>query len=142
MTSPNDALWSRRTLRVHLGLPPQRPDGVRDLLAVQRGLDAPVPAPDAWRLALGDWPELWAIEPANGPRFLIMLKGTASPYFIATVEDIDPAGWALDGPEADQGRRVVPVHGTARATASLAGHRFVTDLTFGWELDTEKYAFL
>lgn len=118
MTIPNDAPHSLRALRIHLGLPPERRDGVRDLLAVQRGLGSPVPAPDSWRLALGDWPELWAAEAANGPRFLVMLQGTASPYFIATIEDIDPGGWALDGPDPDPARRVVPVRGTARATPS------------------------
>lgn len=133
----NDAPYSLRALRIHLGLPPERRDGVRELLAVQRDLGSPVPAPDTWQLALGDWPEIWAIEPANGPRFLIMLQGTASPYFIATVEDIDPAGWALDGPDPDPARRVVPVRGTARATASLAGRRLETDLTSG-----PGYAFL
>jgi hypothetical protein len=138
MTIHNDAPYSLRTLRTRLGLPPERPVGVRDLLAVQRGLGSPVPAPDAWRLALGDWPELWAIEPANGPLFLIMLQGEASPYFIATVEDIDPTRWALDGPDPDPQRRVVPVRGTDRATAALAGRRLELDPA----RSIEKYAFL
>ena len=136
MTIHNDAPYSLRALRTRLGLPPERPAGVRDLLAVQRGLGSPVP--DAWRLALGDWPELWAIEPANGPLFMIMLQGEASSYFIATVEDIDPTRWALDGPDPDPQRRVVPVRGTARAAAALAGRRLELDSA----RSIEKYAFL
>jgi hypothetical protein len=141
MTMHNDDALTIPALRRSLGLPAERPDGIRDLLAVPRDLGAPVPPPDSWRLALGDWPELWRAEPASSPRFLVMLRGAASPYFIATIEDIDPGGWGLDV-DADLSRRVVPVRGTAYAMAVLGGSLLAMDLTFGWDRPEERYAFL
>jgi len=130
-------------LRQVLGLPASRPEGVRDLLVVARDRSAPVPHLPAspWRLALGDWPETWQEAPETGPQFLVMLRQLTAGYVIAVVEDIDPAGWGADG-TADLQRRVVPVRGTAAATAQLAGCRLDTDLAFGWPLPEEQYTFL
>jgi hypothetical protein len=131
-------------LRRTLGLPAGRHDGVRDLLIVPREPGTPIPAavPGAWRLALGDWPEAWRDEPDTGPRFLIMLHGLASPYFIATAEEINRARWGEDtGGPPD--RREVPVTGTAYvATAALAGCQLDCDLSFGWQFPEEQFAFL
>jgi hypothetical protein len=130
-------------LRQVLGLPASRPEGVRDLLVVARNRTAPVPdlSVTPWRLALGDWPETWQQAPETGPRFLVMLRRLTTGYVIAVVEDIDPAGWGVDG-DADPQHRLVPVRGTATTTSQFAGYRLDTDVTFGWPLPEEQYAFL
>jgi hypothetical protein len=142
MSMPDDRRITIAVLREILGLPRERPDGVRELIAVPRDLGEPVPSRDSWRLALGDWPEIWRAEPDTGPRYLVMLRGPASPYFIGTVEDIDPDAWGVDsGSPPDQ--RVVPVRDTAyEKTAILAGAQLDTELTFGWTRREEQYAFL
>lgn len=141
MSMSADRLITVAFLRNALGLAEERPDGVREILAVRRDLGAPVPAWNSWRLALGDWPESWAADEGTGPRYLVMLRGEASPYFIATVEDINASSWGLD--EAVSGVRVVPVRGTAhQVTAMLAGCRLETDVRFGWQQPEEQYAFL
>jgi hypothetical protein len=142
MTIPNDRVLTIPVLRQTLGLPPERPDGVRELLAVPRDLGEPIPNRDTWRLALGDWPEIWHAEPGTGPSYLVMLRGPASPYFIATIEDIEPDLWGSDT-DAPPEQRVIPVRGTAyEATAVLAGAQLEMDLTFGWDRREEQYAFL
>lgn len=143
MTTPQDDIITITSLRQVLGLPAARPDGVRDLLAVARDRGAPVPslALSPWRLALGDWPETWREEPETGPRFLVMLRQLTTGYIIAAIQDIDPAGWGADG-NGDPQHRLVPVLGTASATARLAGCCLDTDLTFGWPLPEEQYAFM
>jgi hypothetical protein len=141
MTIPNDRAITIPVLRQALGLPRERPDGVRELLAVRRDLGAPVPPPGSWRLALGDWPDAWRAEPGTGPVFLVMLRGTTSPYFIAAIEDIQPARWGADT-GTDQQYRRVPVRGVATATSVLAGCTLHADLTFGWDRAEEQYAFL
>ena len=141
MTVPFDRMLTVPELRAILGLPRSRPDGVREVLAVPRPPGAPVPPRDSWRLALGDWPEAWAAEPGTGPRYLVMLRGTVSPYFIATVEDIDASAWGLDG-AGTGGSRVVPVRGTAHSvTALTAGCQLETDIRFGWQQPEEQFAF-
>lgn len=142
MTIPDDRIITVPVLRQVLGLPAERPDKVRDLLAVPCGLGDPIPPRDSWRLALGDWPEIWHQSPGTGPVFLVMLEGAVSPYFVATVEEILPHRWGCD-PESSPDRRVIPVRGTAyAATAKLAGCQVRTDLTFGWDHTEERYAFL
>jgi len=143
MSIPANRVVTIPALRRFLGLPAERPDGIRDLLIVPSEPGTPVPAaqPGAWQLALGDWPEAWRAEPDTGPRFLVMLHGLARPYFIATVEVIDIARWGDDA-GSSPGRREVPVTGTAYAeTASLAGCRLDCDLSFGWPSPEEQYAF-
>jgi hypothetical protein len=144
MTISDDRAVTVSGLREVLGLPPERPDGIRDLLAVPRepGTPVPVPGPGAWQLALGDWPEVWRAEPGTGPMFLVMLHGYASPFFVATVEHVDPARWGEDG-GADPGHREVPVTGTVfAATAVVAGCQLDADLSFGWQYPEEQYTFL
>jgi hypothetical protein len=141
MSHPFDRILTVPELRGHLGLPREPADGNRELLVVRRDLGEPVPAAGSWRLALGDWPDAWRAEHGAGPRFLVMLHGTASPYFIATIEDIDAEDWGLDG-DAEPDQRVVPVRGTAYATAELAGDQLELDLMFGWDRPEEQYAFM
>jgi hypothetical protein len=142
VSMPDDRRITIPALREILDLPRERPDGIRELIAVPRGLGEPVPARDSWRLALGDWPEIWRTSPDTGPRYLVMLRGPASPYFIATVEDIDPDAWGVDS-DSPPDQRVVPVRDTAyEKTAILAGAQLDTDLTFGWNRLEEQYAFL
>ncbi|MBV9445881.1 MAG: hypothetical protein JO345_08300 [Streptosporangiaceae bacterium] len=144
MSIPDDRAVTVPALRQTLGLPAERPDGIRDLLAVPRERGAPVPdvSADPWRLALGDWPETWRADPRTGPLYLVMLRGFAAPYLIATVEDIDPKRWGTEA-DADPARCVVPVRGTAfAATAILAGCRLDAEVMFGWEQPEEQYAFL
>jgi hypothetical protein len=143
MTIPDDLTVTVPEVRTILGLPASRPEGVRDLLVVARDRSAPVPdlAVSPWRLALGDWPEEWRAKPDTGPRYLMMLRQLTTGYVIAVVEDIDPAGWGTDE-DADPQHRFVLVRGTAVATARLAGCCLDADLTFGWPLPEEQYAFL
>lgn len=142
MTMPDDRRITIPDLREILDLPRERPDGVRELIAVPRHLGEAIPRRDSWRLALGDWPEIWRAEPGTGPQYLVMLRGDAGPYFIATVEDIDPEAWGTD-PDSPPDQRIVPVRDTAyEKTAILAGAQLDTDLTFGWTRREEQYAFL
>jgi hypothetical protein len=142
MTMPDDRVLTTSVLREILELPSERPDGVRELLVIPRGLGEPIPSPDSWRLALGDWPEAWRASPGTGPRYLVMLRGAGSPYFIATVEDIEQDLWGSDS-DSPPDQRVVPVRGTAyKKTAILAGAQLAAELTFGWDRREEQYAFL
>jgi hypothetical protein len=143
MTVPDDLTVPVPVVRAILGLPPARPEGVRDLLVVARDRGTPVPdlAVSPWRLALGDWPETWREAPETGPRYLVMLRQLTTGYVIAAIADIDPAGWGTDGNSAPQ-HRLVPACGTAAATGQLAGCVLGTDVTFGWPLPEEQYAFL
>jgi hypothetical protein len=128
-------------LRVVLGLPPVRPRGARDLLAVAREAGTPIPAANAWRLALDDWPDAWRADPAAGPGLLVMLDGLAAPFFIAAIETIDACAWGLDA-GASPDHRVVPVMGTeCQLTAVAAGARVDCESAFGWALPEERYAF-
>jgi hypothetical protein len=130
-------------LRHILGLPAERPDGVRDLLVVASDRAAPVPDPAAspWQLALGLWPEEWQANPQTGPRYLVMLRQLTIGYIIAAIEEIDPARWGAE-PHADPRLRTVPVRGPAPATVELTGCRLDLNATFGWPLREEQYAFL
>ena len=144
MNIPDDRVITVAFLREYLGLPAERPDGVRDLLVVPRSSGTPVPAaePGAWQLALGDWPEAWRDAPETGPRYLVMLHGTAAPYFVALVEEVDPSGWGEDV-DAAPGLREVPVGAVpCELTAWLAGCQLDTDVSFGWPLPEEQFAFM
>lgn len=141
MTIPDDRIITIPVLRESLGLPRERPGGIRDLLAVPRGPGEPVPRANGWRLALGDWPEIWKARPEQGPKFLVMLRGERHRFFIGTVEDIDPSGWAADAGR-HPARRQVPVRGTTDATSELAGCQLQADLFFGWHRAEEQFAFL
>ncbi|MBV9450739.1 MAG: hypothetical protein JO345_33100 [Streptosporangiaceae bacterium] len=143
MSIADDRAVTIPSLRQALGLPAERPDGVRDLLVVPRQPGTPVPArrPGAWQLALGDWPEQWRAAPETGPQFLVMLHGLSAPYFIATVDEVHQGRWGEDS-DNPPNRRQVPVVGTARGTALLAGCRLDCDLTFGWQLEEEQFAFV
>lgn len=146
MTIPNGVALTVAALRTTLGLPPERPAGVRDVLAVPRtGTDA-IPEHPASRpsvaLALGDWPEAWLYAPETAPRYLVTLRGLASPYQIAGIWETDPLSWGLDL-DAHPARRAVPVTGLAYiASATLAGQMLDTGLTFGWINPEEQFAFL
>jgi len=134
-------IFSIPELRVVLGLPSVRPPGVRDLLVVARKPGTPIPALDAWRLALGDWPDTWRADPSTAPRLVVMLDGLAAPFFIATIETIDADAWGLDT-DAPPDHRVVPVTGTeCQLTAVVAGTRVDCDSAFGWTYPEEQYAF-
>jgi hypothetical protein len=141
MIIPEDRIITVPVLRQVLGLPARRHDGVRDLLGIPCELGASIPPRDSWRLALGDWPEIWHAAPGTGPVFLVMLEGTP-PYVVVTVEEIPGHLWGCD-PDGPPDQRVVPVRSTAyAATARLAGCRVQTDLIFGWYRPEERYAFL
>jgi hypothetical protein len=128
-------------LRRALGLPVVRPLSVRDLLVVARETGAPIPPADSWRLALGDWPDLWRSGPSVAPRFLVMLDGLAAPFFVATIETVDACAWGLDT-DASPDCRVVPVTGTeCQVTAVVAGAQVECDSSFGWVRPEEQYAF-
>ena len=103
MTVPDDRVITVAFLREFLGLPASRPDGVRDLLVVPRtGRNSRWPGP--WQLALGDWPETWRRSPSTAPRFLVVLHGLATPYFIAGHLGDRPARWGSDA-AGDRGLR-------------------------------------
>jgi hypothetical protein len=137
-----DRAYTVPALRLFLGLPAERPDGVRDLLVVPREPGTPIPAAGSWRLALGDWPDAWRTDPEASPRFLVMLHGLTEPFLIATVEEIDVLRWGEDDVSAPD-RRVVPVIGTeCQVTATVAGARLDCGVTFGWRNPEEQYAFL
>jgi hypothetical protein len=131
MTHPHEAAISLAELRHLLGLPA---DGAGELLIVIRSTGDPVPAPDEWVLALGDWPEQWSTEPKTGPRFLVMLRGQV----IVTVEDIDPGGWGRD--DGEPAARAVPVRGTSSVTAVVGGRLLTPKLTVGWDEPAERWA--
>jgi hypothetical protein len=137
---PDDGIISVPLLREFLGLPPQRPDDVRDLLLIPRPGGAPLAGP--WRLALGDWPETWRGAPGTGPRYLTVLHGLEAPYFIAAIWGIDQSGWGQDTPADPQLRAVPVISPPDPATSHLAGCRLDTDLRFGWPLPEEQYAFM
>jgi hypothetical protein len=140
MTISDDRAVTVAGLREILGLPPQRPDGVRDLLAVPCEHGRPIPV--AWQLALGDWPEAWQAEPGTGPRYLVSLREYAGRFFIAAVTQVDAARWGEDG-GGDPDRREVPVTGTDfGASAVVAGCLLDADISFGWPRPEERYAFL
>lgn len=139
MNVPDDRVITVAFLREFLGLPASRPDGVRDLLVIPRPGGTPLAGP--WQLALGDWPEEWRASPSAAPRFLVVLHGLAAPYFVAAISEIDPLRWGSDV-DADPQLREVPVTSLPhRATSLLAGCRLDTDMTFGWQLPEEQYAF-
>lgn len=143
MYIPDDRVITVAFLREFLSLPAERSDGTCDLVVVARDRGAPVPsvADGPWRLALGEWPEVWRDTPETGPRYLVMLRGLTAPYLIATIEDIDPGGWGADGAFEPE-RRLVPVRGTAYAASALAGCQLDADVTLGWPLPEERYAFM
>jgi hypothetical protein len=124
-------------LRRVLGLPSERPEFVRDLLAVERS--SGVNGCGSLRLALGDWPDAWRAEPSAAPRFLVVLHRLV----IAVVQVIDVSLWGSDvGASPDT--RLVPVTGTVHAaTAQLAGKRLdCADLSFAWPRSEEQFEFL
>ncbi|MGH3165073.1 MAG: hypothetical protein ACRDN0_04150 [Trebonia sp.] len=144
MPIPNGPMITVASLRETLGRPAERPDGVRDLLAVPWNESGLVPdgATAAGPLALGDWPQMWRADPDCGPRFLIALRGVASPYRIAGIWETNPARWDEDS-GADPSRRTVPVLAPAYvASAVLAGRLPEADLTFGWLSPEEQFAFI
>jgi hypothetical protein len=137
---PDSGIISVQFLREFLALPVARPDGIRDLLVIPCPGGAAVTGPR--QLALGDWPETWRAEPETAPRYLVVLHGLAAPYFVAAISGIDRSRWADDS-DADPQRREVPVTSPPDpATSWLAGCQLDTDLTFGWPLPEEQYAFL
>jgi hypothetical protein len=144
MKIPDDYVITVPFLREYLGLPAERPDGVRDLLVVPRPSGTPIPAagPGAWQLALGDWPEAWRDAPQTGPRYLVMLHGTTAPYFVAQVDEIDPSRWGEDRNAAPSLREVPVSAAPCEVTAWLAGCRLETDVSFGWQLPEEQFAFI
>lgn len=139
MSVPEDRVITVAFLREFLGLPVARPDGVRDLLVIPRPGGTPLSGP--WRLALGDWPDEWRSSPSTAPRFLVVLRGLIAPYFVAGIWEIDRQLWGSDA-AGDRGLREVPViQRPHEATSQLAGCEVDTDMTFGWPLPEEHYAF-
>lgn len=146
MMTPNAPQLAVPELREILGLPAERPAGVRDIIAIPRtGTDA-IPEEPALLppvvLALGDWPERWHHAPESGPKYLVALRGLASPYWISGIWEIDTPAWGLDT-DARPGHRTVPVTTLAYvASAELAGQMLDTGVTFGWLNPDEQFAFL
>lgn len=146
MTMPDAPPLAVPELRGILGLPAERPLGVRDLIAVPgNGTDA-IPGDPALFppvvLALGDWPERWRDVPESGPEFLVTLRGDTNPYRIADIWKTNPGSWGLDQ-DADPGHRTVPLLSLAYVTsATLAGRILDTGFTFGWLNPEEQFAFL
>ncbi len=141
---PNGSVVTVPALREALGLPKQRPEGVRDLLGVLWEPPEPVTvaAVAARPLALGDWPEAWRADPASGPQFLIALRDQADPYLIARVFWVDGTRWG-DHTGADPQHRQVPVSArTTLAAVRLAGRRVLAGVSFGWPQPEEHFAFL
>jgi hypothetical protein len=141
VTIPDDLIITVAALRQALELPAERPDGVRDLLAVSRPLGTPVPPEGTWLLALDGWPEVWRAEPGTGPRYLVMLRSRDDLHFVATVEETDPARWGEDGNASPQARSVPVLRTAFRACSVLAGCRLLAG-SFGWPEPEEQYAFL
>jgi hypothetical protein len=140
MIVPEDRVITVEFLREFLGLPGVRPDGVRDLLVIPREGGTSLAGP--WRLALGNWPETWRAQPETGPRYLVVLHGLTAPYFIAAIDEIDGVQWGTDS-GGDPQHRDVPITGAPHsATSWLAGCLLDMDMTFGWSLPEEQYAFL
>jgi hypothetical protein len=138
---PNEIVVAVPALRESLGLAPERPEGVRDVLA-SLGRAPEGSRSLVLRLALGDWPEAWRSEPETGPRFLVTLAGRADPYQIDDVYTIDAARWG-DDTGADPQERLVPVAQLDReASLRLRGSRLRTGLSFGWPEPEERFAFL
>jgi hypothetical protein len=136
---PEDRVINIAFLREFLGLPISRPDGVRDLLVIPRKGGTPLSGP--WRLALGDWPGEWRSSPSSAPQFLVVLHGLTPPYFVAGIWEIDHHLWGSDV-SGDRGLREVPmIPRPHEATSHLAGCELDTDMTFGWPLPEEQYAF-
>jgi hypothetical protein len=146
MMTPNAHALAVPELRETLGLSAERPVDVRDIIAVPRTgtgamLEEPASLPPV-ALALGDWPEAWLHAPETAPRYLVTLRGLASPYQISGVWDIDSLSWGLDT-GARPSFRVVPVTALAYvASAALAGRMLDTGVTFGWLSPEEQFAFL
>ena len=139
MTIPPDRVITVTFLREFLGMPASRPDGVRDLLVIPRPGGTPLSGP--WQLALDGWPDEWRSSPSSAPRFLVVLHGLAAPYFVAGIWEIDRQLWGSDA-SGDRGLREVPVIPRPHeATSHLAGCEVDADMTFGWSLPEEQYAF-
>jgi hypothetical protein len=143
MTIPNGPMVTVTGLRLALGLPAERPEGTRDVLAIPcAGSEPADDATTAGPLALGELPEAWRDDPATGPRFLVTLRGLASPYRVAGIWETDPARWGEDS-GADPSRRAVPLLAPAYVPAAvLAGRPLESALVFGWLNSEEQYAFL
>jgi hypothetical protein len=142
-TIPRGATVTIARLREELGVPRERPDGVRDVLAIPCADGEPLPdGPAARPLALGDWPEDWRQNPASGPQYLVALRGLARPWRVAGVWETDPARWGDDA-GADPKRRIVPLLAPAYVpSAALTGALLDAPLVFGWIDREEQYAFL
>jgi hypothetical protein len=138
---PNEPVVTVQALRESLGLPPERPDGVRDVLAALS--DAPAGSSSLmFRLALGDWPEAWRADPPTGPQFLVTLLGHSDPFQIRDIYAIDATRWG-DDTGADPQERLVPVAQLDDAASlRLRGSRLRTGLSFGWPEPEERFAFL
>ena len=139
----NGHLVTVTAFRLALGLPAERLDGTRDVLAIPcAGSEPADDANTTGPLALGELPEHWRRDPATGPRFLIVLRGLASPYRVAAIWETDPDRWGDDA-NADPSRRVVPLLAPAYVpSAVLAGRALESSLVFGWLNSEEQYAFL
>jgi len=143
MTIQSGPAVSVSGLRLALGLPGERPDGTRDVLAIPcAGSEPADDATTAGPLALGELPEHWRRDPASGPRFLVVLRGLANPYRVATIWETDPGRWGEDA-GASPSRRMVPLLAPAYVpSAVLAGRPLESGLVFGWLNSEEQYAFL
>ena len=143
MTIANGPVVTIPALRQALGLPAERPDGTRDVLAIPSAGSEPAgEATTARPLALGELPEEWRRDPASGPRFLVVLRGLASPYRVVAVWEIDPSRWGDDAGAAPS-RRAVPLLARAYvASAVLDGRTLQASLVFGWLNAEDQYAFL
>jgi hypothetical protein len=143
VTIPNGPTVTIARLRLELGLPAERPSGIRDVLVIpclgsEPGDDATTAGP----LALGDLPEEWRRSPATGPRYLVTVRGLANPWRVAGIWETDPARWGDDA-DAPPSRRLVPLRGAAYVLAAvLSGRAIEARLTFGWIAITDQYAFL
>jgi hypothetical protein len=146
MIIPNAPALAVPELREILGLPNERPVGVRDVIAIPWTGTDPMPENPAFLapigLPLGDWPEEWLDAPETAPKYLVTLRGPANPYRVAGIWESDPQSWSLDTDNHPR-RRAVPVRALAYvASATLAGRTLDIGLTFGWLDPDEQFAFL
>jgi hypothetical protein len=130
-------------LRQTLSLAAERPDGVRDVLAIACPARPVTAQAVAGRvLALGDWPELWRIEPACGPAILVTLSGDIAPYLITGVFRTDPAQWRPDESADPQRWRVPACWPYAQGAVLLDDRHALAGVRFGWPDPEERFAFL
>jgi hypothetical protein len=140
---PSGIAVTAGALRQVLGLAPERPEGVRDVLAAWCPARPVTPEMAAGRrLSLGDWPEAWRAGPESAPWILLALTGAAAPHLIAGVFTIDATKWGQDVGADPRYRQVPVLDACALGAAFLGGRHVVAGVRFGWPAPEENFAFL